>query len=123
VGDEGNVTLRQRPFLSRRSLADRLLPLAENLGDHGSAAVANVLADEPRFLERAVFSDELSEVSAAQLQELSKTRWKQIHDELIEKATRHEAADSKAGRSANHRIRVGMYFYSEPKETERDNHG
>ncbi len=125
VDEEGDVTLRPRPFLSRRSLADRLLPLAENLGDHASAAVSNVLADEPPFLERSVFSDELSEESAAHLHELTKTRWKQIHDELIEKASKHEAGDSKAGRSANNRIRVGMYFYSEHQEPkqDRDDHG
>jgi Family of unknown function (DUF6502) len=120
VDEEGNVALRQRPFLSRRSLEDRLLPLAENLGDHASAAVSNVLAEDPPFLERSIFSDALSEVSAAHLHELTKTRWKQIHDELIEKATKHEAADSKAGRSASSRIRVGMYFYSEQQETKQD---
>jgi Family of unknown function (DUF6502) len=125
VDEEGNVALRPRPFLSRRSLEDRLLPLAENLGDHASAAVGNVLADKPPYLERSVFSDELSEVSAARLHELTKNRWAQIHDELIEKATRYEAGDSKAGHTANSRIRIGMYFYSEQQETkqDRDDHG
>ncbi len=122
VDAQGNVTLRAQPFLSRRSAEDRLLPLADNLGDHASAAVSNVLADEPPFLERSVFSSELSEISAARLHELVRTQWKQIHDELIKEAIKHESEDSKAGRTTDTRIRMGMYFYSEQDKQDHDDH-
>ena len=118
VDEDGNVSLRSQPFLSRRRPEDRLLPFAENLGDHASAAVANVLADAPPFLERSVFSDELSEVSAERLQSLVQAKWKLIHDELIKEAINHEADDTKTGRPTNSRIRVGMYFYSEQQDQE-----
>lgn len=116
VDADGNVSLRAQPFLSRKSFEDRLVPLAKNLGDHAQAAVTNVLSDEPPFLERSVFSDELSEESAAHLHELVRKRWREIHDEVIKEAIARESLDREEGRPGNSRIRLGMYFYSQTKE-------
>jgi hypothetical protein len=116
VDPEGNVSLRANPFLSRASLKDRLVPFAENLEDHAEAAVANVLAQEPPFLERSVFSDELSPESAAQLHELVRKRWREIHDEVIAEAIACEKQDREDGKPGNSRIRMGMYFYSQTKD-------
>ena len=116
VDAEGNVALRSQPFLSRRNLGDRLVPLAENLEDHAEAAVSNVLAEQPPFLERSVFSDELSEESAAHLHELVRKRWREIHDEVIAEAIAREKQDREAGKPGNSRIRMGMYFYSQTKD-------
>ena len=118
VDADGNVALRQRPFLARASFGDRLVPLAENLEDHAEAAVSNVLGHEPPFLERSVFSDELSEESAARLHELVKQRWKEIHDELVAQAIALEQQDKEAGKATASRIRMGMYFYSQTKDPE-----
>ena len=113
INEQGDVVLRMQPFLPRRNAQDRLSQLAENLADHASASVNNVLASEPPFLDRFLFSDELSEESVARLQQLARDKWTQIHGDLIQEAMRQEAADSSAGRSTHNRIRVGMYFYSE----------
>jgi len=116
VDPDGNVALRQRPFLARASFGDRLVPLAENLEDHAEAAVSNVLGHEPPFLERSVFSDELSEQSAARLHELVRQRWKEIHDELVAQAIALEKQDKEGGKKTASRIRMGMYFYSQTKD-------
>jgi hypothetical protein len=116
VDAEGNVALRQQPFLSRASFGDRLLPLAENLEDHAEAAVSNVLGQKPPFLERSVFSDELSEESAAKLHELVRKRWGEIHDELVAQAIALEKQDKEDGKVTASRIRMGMYFYSQTKD-------
>jgi hypothetical protein len=114
VGDAGaRVVLSDQPFLSRASFTDRLIPFAENLGDHAAAAVTNVLAEQPPFLERSVFSDELSQASVAKLQELVGEEWRRLHDELISAAMTREEADAKSGATADKRLRVGLYFYSE----------
>ena len=118
VDAEGHVALRERPFLSQASFADRLLPLAENLEDHAEAAVSNVLGHQPPFLERSVFSDELSEESAAQLHELARSRWREIHDELVARAIALEKQDKEGGKATASRIRLGMYFYSQTKDRE-----
>ena len=116
VDAKGNVSLRAQPFLSTKTPRDRLIPLAENLEDHAEAAVTNVLATEPPFLERSVYSDELSEESAARLHELARLRWREIHDQLIAEAIAREAQDKKEGKAGNTRIRMGMYFYSQTKD-------
>ncbi len=118
VDGDGNVALRQQPFLSRASFDDRLRPLAANLEDHAAAAVENVLGREPPFLERSVFSDELSEDSVARLHELVRQRWREIHDEVIAEAIEQEKQDKKAGKATDSRIRMGMYFYSQTKDRE-----
>lgn len=116
IDAEGSVALRRQPFLSRASFADRLVPLAENLEDHAEAAVSNVLGQEPPFLERSVFSDELSEESAAKLHELARRRWKEVHDDLIAEAIALEKQDKEGGKVTRSRIRMGMYFYSQTKD-------
>jgi len=116
VDPEGGVALRQRPFLSAGSFQDKLLPMAENLEDHAEASVSNVLGHQPPFLERSVFSDELSEESAATLHELVRRRWKEIHDDLVAQAIALEKEDKEGGKVTKSRIRVGMYFYSQTKD-------
>ncbi len=113
--DEGMVHLNTKAFLSQRSFSDRLLPLGENLEDHANAAVTNVLAAQPQFLERSVFSDELSAHSVATLAKQAQAQWQRVHDETIEQAIAAESADVEAGREGDMRIRVGMYFYAEKK--------
>jgi hypothetical protein len=113
VGEDDTVRAAGADFLSQREFADRLGPLAENLQDHADAAVSNVLAASPPFLERTLFADELSEESAQALQEEARTQWKRVHDELIIRADALEAEDRRLGRQARSRIRVGVYVYAE----------
>lgn len=108
------VALKAQPFLSRASFTDRLVPLAENLGDHAAAATTNVLSEKPPFLERSVFSDELSEASVAALQQRVSEAWLKLHDELIAAAIAREAEDARTQAKTDQRLRVGLYFYSEP---------
>ena len=116
VDAEGRVALRAQPFLSRASGGDRLRPMTESLEDHAAAAVSNVLGREPPFLERSVFSDELSDESAAALHELVRQRWKGIHDDLVAQAIALEKQDKEDGKVTGSRIRMGMYFYSQRKD-------
>lgn len=107
------IALKAQPFLSRASFADRLVPLAENLGDHAAAATTNVLSEKPPFLERSVFSDELSAASVAALQDRVGEAWLKLHDDLIAAAIAREAEDARSKAKTDQRLRVGLYFYSE----------
>jgi hypothetical protein len=115
VDEEQNVTLCARAFISRTNFGDRLIPFTENLEDHAAAAVSNVLGGVP-FLERSVYSDELSEDSVAKIHELVRARWKEIHDEVVAQAIAQEKQDKKDGKATDSRIRMGMYFYSQTKD-------
>lgn len=98
--------------------ADKLALPSDNLEDHIAAAVANIVEPTPRFLEQSVFSDELSEDSAATLQLLMREEWKRTFHTVLEKAIELEADDAKNDRVAKTRMRVGMYFYSENAKDE-----
>ena len=113
VGEDDTVRATGNAFLPQRAFADRLGALAENLQDHVDAAVTNVLAASPPFLERTLFADELSEESAKALQEEARAQWKRVHDDLIVRADALEAEDRQLGRRASTRIRIGVYVYAE----------
>ncbi|MEQ1515534.1 MAG: DUF6502 family protein [Usitatibacteraceae bacterium] len=114
--EDGNVRLTDPEFMSLRNFSDRLVLLGDNLEDHANAAVLNVLEPEPRFLERSVFSDEMSRESAEALALVAREHWKRVHDEVFERSVRAEKEDVAAERTTDTRIRVGMYFYSESKD-------
>ena len=114
--DTGRVSLTNPEFLSLREFSDQLVLLGDNLEDHANAAVTNVLEPVPRFLERSVFSDEMSRESAEALATLAREQWARVHDQVFDRAVRAEKDDVSEGRATDTRIRVGMYFYSESKD-------
>lgn len=107
------IFLKPEEFLPRNSVTDRIQPLTESLQSHGAAAVANLLADKPLFLDRYVAADELSAESANTLRERTQSLWEHVQSDLITNAIDCEAKDAGIPTTTNTRIRVGMYFYSE----------
>ena len=105
-------------FYSSTDHEDKLARPIENIEDHISAAVENIIEPSPKFLEQSVFSDELSEASAATLQTLMRKEWQRTFNTALEKAIALEADDAKQSRVTNTRMRVGMYFYSEKSKKE-----
>ena len=116
--DGDNVRLIPSNFFSPVDLEDKLSRLSENVEDHVAAAVANIIEPTPRFLEQSVFSDELSEASAATLHTLMREEWQRSFNTVLKKAIALESDDAKHSRVANTRMRVGMYFYSEKSKDE-----
>lgn len=114
---EGQVHRVDGAFISKQSFADRVLPLAENLEDHATAAVTNVLSEAPPFLERAVFSDELSVQSVKVLETTMRARWKALHDDTVRRAIALEEADIKAGRTRDSRFRMGLYVFTGKRDS------
>ena len=114
--DAGRIQLTNPEFLSLREFSDRLVMLGDNLEDHANAAVLNVLEPQPRFLERALFSDEISRESADALALMAREQWKRVQLELLDRVERVEKDDAAEARTTDTRIRVGMYFYSESKD-------
>ncbi len=114
-----NIALLKNAYLFAEGFEEKLLRLTENIEDHLTATVVNITASEPTFLERSVFSDELSPASAAKLQQLSRAEWSRIQELFVIEATNMQEADTKRDEKLNTRIRAGMYFYSETTETEK----
>lgn len=113
VDESEHVRLKQGAFSATPDTADKLLRMAENLEDHLSAAVTNVIEVEPKFLEQFVYSDELSSASAEELHELARHEWRKLDEMFIEKAISLETKDAEAKLPRKNRIRMGVYFFSE----------
>jgi hypothetical protein len=116
--DAESVRLVTSDSFAPAGLDDKLTRLSENIEDHMAAAVANIVEPSPKFLEQSVFSDELSESSAATLHKLMREEWQRSFNTVLEKAIALETDDVKQSRVRNTRMRVGMYFYSENSKEE-----
>ena len=109
-----SVTLILDAFVPSTDRARMLEFLAHNVGDHLSAAVANVLGPTPRHLERAVFADGLSSRSIAAAEAWVADAWRDMAAALvpfIEKLIADEAHEPESTRQQ--RFRAGLYAYTE----------
>ena len=88
--------------------------LGANVGDHLSAATANVLHRDRRHFEQAVFTDELSAEAAEAVRGLAQQLWATLAAAVIPELERLIAEDKAQGRSATQRARIGLFSYHEP---------
>lgn len=105
-------------------LRDRFVPdsdqrrmfgfLGNNVGDHLVVAVGNVLNQQPRQLEQAMFADELSALSIERLQPLVREQWQALLRELAPAMQKMLDEDETEDRPRNQRLRVGMYAFAGP---------
>jgi len=108
------VTLILDAFVPSTDRVRMLEFLAHNVGDHLSAAVANVVGPAPRHLERAVFADGLSPKAVAAAEAWVADAWRAMAAELapfIEKLIAEEAHEPDSGRQQ--RFRAGLYAFTE----------
>lgn len=106
---DDRIILTEQAFIPSSGSDQQLYYLGRNLHDHIAAAVANVEGAKPRFLERAVHYDGLTEDVAAMLERRSR----EIAMEALTTANReaHEAAENVT--SGAWRWNFGVYVYAE----------
>lgn len=92
---------------------NRLLPvLGRNLGAHFEAAVDNVLLDNHRHLEQALYADGLSEASIAEFRSRMQALWQQVMADMVPVLQAMVARDEQAPPGVRHRIRLGLYTHA-----------
>ena len=103
------VTLLERAFVPAGGDEQQLYYFGRNLHDHVAAAAANISAETPRFLERAVHYDGLSADLAADLERRSR----ELATEALTTANRqaHDGCEGNAG--GRWRWTFGVYLFSE----------
>lgn len=113
--EAGQVHLHSQGFAPQQGFDEMAWLFADNLRDHAAAAAAN-LQGEGNFLEQAVFVDQLSVASVAQLQAAAQLAWRQAFQTVINSAQEHFDADAARTPAAqrSQRARFGVYFYSAP---------
>lgn len=109
LDEAGRVQLLEAAYLPRGGGEPQLYYFGRNLHDHLAAAVENVVGPSPRFFERAVHYDGLSDGLAARLEE----RAREIAMEALKQANAeaHTACAEDAG--GRHRWNFGIYIYRE----------
>lgn len=112
--NEKTVTLLRQAFTPNPSENEARELLGQNVADHLAAGVTNLFSDisvgETGVLEQAVFSDELSQNSIAELHKLANKLWFDTLDTVLKRAiVLHE--QDKTVAEANQRFRLGMYAY------------
>ncbi len=112
------VYLQPDAFLGSKDLEQKVHFFSANVGDHISAAVENLLADEPPFLERAVFYNRLSGASVDALQEEARAAALEVLMQLNASAHERQATDLASDKSEE-RFRFGMFFYRETESPVR----
>ncbi|KQT46495.1 hypothetical protein ASG52_12230 [Methylobacterium sp. Leaf456] len=109
---EGRVQLLESAYLPRGGSEPQLHYFGRNLHDHLAAAVENISGPAPRFFERAVHYDGLSQNLAGRLEERARV----IAMDALKQANAeaHAAcADDPGGR---HRWNFGIYIFREEVE-------
>src|SRR5262245_56781098 len=122
--DTGLVHLLRDAFAPHEDQGRALSFLGSNVGDHLAAAVDNVLADAAQHLEQAIFADELSDQSLADVRSMVGAQWRSLLAELVPKLEALIEADRSAGRPAHQRVRIGLYSFHadmpEPPESPKE---
>jgi len=110
--DTGLIRLRADAFFGPADLEQRVHFFAANVGDHIAAAAENLLADEPRFMERAVFYNRLRSQSVDDIETVARERATDLLVDLNRFAHQRQDSDLDAP-DGTQRFRFGVYFYRE----------
>lgn len=117
VPEEDKVQLLKNRFVPNGD-DERLFGfLGANVGDHLSAAVANVVEESPRHLEQALFADELSRESMDKLKPLVSAQWQLLVRSVAPVMQQLIDDDKLLGRIADRRMRVGLYAFDTTMES------
>lgn len=111
--DTDMVRLLRHAFVPGADKQHMLAFLADNTGDHLQGAVHNVVAGGVgrQHFDQAVFADELSRESLDEVRAFVSRQWKQLLDEAVPLLEALIAADQRAGRPQDHRVRIGLYSF------------
>ena len=121
IDDDDKIGLAAEQLSPSQNLEKMLSLLRDNARDHLSAAVANTLGRKPAFLEQSMFANGLSQISSDKIHQAIRKRWLGLTQALVPQIQRSIDEDKDAiqeGRTESTRVRVGLYFYSEPEHKE-----
>jgi hypothetical protein len=106
------VALLRDAYVPRGDALRMLGFLGDNVGDHLEAAVDNVLGSGQQHFEQAVFADDLSAESMAQVRALVTAQWKLLIDAMVPALERMIENDQRLGRARDQRLRIGLYTFN-----------
>jgi len=112
--EHDTVALNRDTFVPSGDVVRLLGFLGDNVGDHLSAAVHNVLTDGPRHFEQAMFAHELSTHSVEEARSTIRLQWQALIDKMVPMLEELIESDRDAGRPQDQRLRIGLFSFNEP---------
>lgn len=110
------VTLQTHAFVGPADQEQRIHFFSSNVGDHLAAAAENLVAENPPFLERAVYYNRLSQDSVDILEEMARDLGNQTLLK-VNKIANEQQANDKNLETPLERFRFGMFFYREEEKS------
>jgi hypothetical protein len=112
VDEADRVCLNVEGFIPEKGFDEKAYYVGHNVHDHLAAGAHNLLGGTPPFLERSVYSDQISEESARELADLSRELGMQMLQTIFRRAQELEERDVR-NKTATTRMNFGIYYYSE----------
>jgi hypothetical protein len=117
IDELGRCVLNADAFVPQAGLEEKLFFFAHNLHDHAAAATENLLGRRPPQLERSLIYEGLTEAGIGALDKRARRLGTRMLQELNRVATEREVSETGSA-EARHRFTCGVYFYSEPLESQ-----
>ncbi len=112
INARDQVCLEVSAFVPAKGFDEKAYYLGKNIHDHMAAARSNVQSENPPFMERSVYYDNLSDDSVKELARLSESKGMELIALVNKKARQLQQRDKKA-HTTSERMNFGMYFYSD----------
>lgn len=122
VDADGRVHLRAEAFVGPGDIDQKVYFFGENVGDHIAAATDNLLSEDPKFLERAVFYNRLTTESVDMIEAHARDGGRLMLEELNRIAHDRQEADV-ADEQGDERFRFGIFFYRTVETDEQTDAG
>lgn len=107
------VALRRDGFVPSGDRVRMLGFLAENVGDHLAASVANVVGGGRSHFEQAIFADGLSAASMDEVRKLVTAHWKLLLEALVPPLEKLIETDGDLPLAQRRRVRIGLYGFDD----------
>ena len=121
--ERDTVRLVREAFVPQGDEPRAVAVLGRNVGAHLEAAVDNVLLDNRRHFEQALYADGLSEASMAEFRTLVRDQWQALLTAMVPRLEALVAQDARnpaaaAGgaepQAALQHVRIGLYTHAQP---------
>ncbi len=113
----GDICLDRKAFVPAKDFAEQAFFMSRNVHDHLATCVHNLLEEGEPMLERSVYYDQLTSHSVAHLRELARYEGMALLQKLNAEALHRQQHDAGNG-DARQRMRFGVYWYEEARQTE-----
>jgi hypothetical protein len=104
------VVLNKSAFVANKKFKEMTYYLGHNVHDHLASCVNNILAEEEPMLERSVYYASLTQDSVNKLNTIASKKGNELLQYVNKQAIKLYDVD-KDKTDANHRMRLGVYWY------------